>query len=148
MQLQADWQGLLGDAQVYKAMLGGSSIVAVKVLHETDEAADFGQEIAILRSCRHSNIVQFQVHACSCHAHAVHVFTGFARPMHAMTAAPHNPCCSVDHAHVPIGNLRLVLLACYVKVNHPSILHAGRCCKASQRKLAAAALLGLPCSWL
>ena len=47
--------------QVYKAVLGGSSVVAVKVLHETDEAADFGQEIAILRSCRHSNIVQFQV---------------------------------------------------------------------------------------
>lgn len=47
--------------QVYKAVLGGSSLVAVKVLHETEEAANFGHEIAILRACRHSNIVQFQV---------------------------------------------------------------------------------------
>ena len=46
---------------MFKAVLGGASTVAVKVLHDTEEAADFGHEIAILRSCRHSNIVQFQV---------------------------------------------------------------------------------------
>ncbi|KAK9806572.1 hypothetical protein WJX73_003484 [Symbiochloris irregularis] len=57
----SDWElggGAFG--KVYKAVLGGASTVAVKVLHDAEAAADFGHEIAILRSCRHSNIVQFQ----------------------------------------------------------------------------------------
>ena len=47
--------------QVYRAVLSGMTSVAVKVLHEHDEDMNFGREIAILRSCRHSNIVQFLV---------------------------------------------------------------------------------------
>ena len=45
-------------------MLGGSQ-VAAKVLHESD-GGSFAREIAILRSCRHSNIVQFLVRMCQC----------------------------------------------------------------------------------
>ena len=52
---------LWGRPQVYRAMLGGMTQVAVKVLHERDEDISFAREIAILRSCRHSNIVQFLV---------------------------------------------------------------------------------------
>ena len=48
-------------AQVYRAMLGSMTQVAVKVLHESDGDRSFAREIAILRSCRHSNIVQFLV---------------------------------------------------------------------------------------
>ena len=47
--------------QVYKAIRGGSQPVAVKVLHDREEGPDFGQEIALLKACRHSNIVAFQV---------------------------------------------------------------------------------------
>ena len=47
--------------QVYRAVLSGMTSVAVKVLHENDQDVNFGREIAILRSCRHSNIVQFLV---------------------------------------------------------------------------------------
>ena len=50
--------------QVYKAVLGGVQTVAVKMLAgQQDPAAQakFCREVAILRSCRNSNIVQFQV---------------------------------------------------------------------------------------
>ena len=58
-------------------MLGGLTQVAVKVLHERDEDRSFAREIAILRSCRHSNVVQFLVRLqqallvpCTCMAYA------------------------------------------------------------------------------
>lgn len=48
--------------QVYKAFLYGVHPVAVKVFHTQDDVPtdDFWREISILRTCRHSNIVQFQ----------------------------------------------------------------------------------------
>jgi hypothetical protein len=49
--------------QVYKAVLGGVQTVAVKMLGgQQDHAAQvkFCREVAILRSCRASNVVQFQ----------------------------------------------------------------------------------------
>lgn len=46
--------------QVFKAMRSSSQPVAVKILHEHQECPDFGQEIALLKACRHSNIVAFQ----------------------------------------------------------------------------------------
>lgn len=48
--------------QVYKACLYGVHPVAVKVFQTQDDlpADDFWKEISILRTCRHSNIVQFQ----------------------------------------------------------------------------------------
>lgn len=50
-------------AQVYKAFLYGVHPVAVKVFQTQDDvpADDFWREISILRTCRHGNIVQFQV---------------------------------------------------------------------------------------
>lgn len=41
-------------------------MVAVKVLHDAEVGGvNFTREIAILKGCRHSNIVQFQVlHPC------------------------------------------------------------------------------------
>lgn len=50
-------------AQVFKAVRGGVQVVAVKVLHDMGEeqSSNFGHEIAVLKSCRHPNIVQFQV---------------------------------------------------------------------------------------
>ena len=52
-------------AQVFKAVRGGVQFVAVKVLHDLSEeqSSDFGHEIAVLKSCRHPNIVQFQARA-------------------------------------------------------------------------------------
>ncbi len=49
-------------AQVFKAVRGGVQFVAVKVLHDLSEeqSSSFGHEIAVLKSCRHPNIVQFQ----------------------------------------------------------------------------------------
>lgn len=55
------WQKALICLQVYKAMRSSSQPVAVKVLHEDRDCPDFGQEIALLKACRHSNIVAFQV---------------------------------------------------------------------------------------
>lgn len=48
---------------MYKAVLGGVQTVAVKVLQgqEPGEQAKFCREVAILRSCRNSHIVQFLV---------------------------------------------------------------------------------------
>jgi serine/threonine protein kinase len=46
---------------VYKAIRGEVQSVAVKVLKNKEEHATFGREIAILKNCRHPNIVQFQV---------------------------------------------------------------------------------------
>ncbi len=47
---------------MFKAVRGGVQVVAVKVLHDMSEeqSANFGHEIAVLKSCRHPNIVQFQ----------------------------------------------------------------------------------------
>ena len=48
--------------QVFKALRGGVQVVAVKVLHDAEVGGvNFTREIAILKGCRHSNIVQFQV---------------------------------------------------------------------------------------
>ena len=48
--------------QVFKALRGGVQIVAVKLLHDAEVGGmNFVREIAILKGCRHSNIVQFQV---------------------------------------------------------------------------------------
>lgn len=47
--------------QVFKATRGGVQSVAVKVLKNKEDHATFGREIAILKNCRHPNIVQFQV---------------------------------------------------------------------------------------
>ncbi len=54
--------GLIPGAQVFKAVRGGVQFVAVKVLHDLSEeqSSSFGHEIAVLKSCRHPNIVQFQ----------------------------------------------------------------------------------------
>lgn len=50
--------------QVFKALRGGVQVVAVKVLHDAEVGGmNFVREIAILKGCRHSNIVQFQVMA-------------------------------------------------------------------------------------
>jgi hypothetical protein len=47
--------------QVFKALRGGVQVVAVKVLHDAEGGGlSFVREIAILKGCRHSNIVQFQ----------------------------------------------------------------------------------------
>lgn len=48
--------------QVFKALRGGVQVVAVKVLkdEEVGGVASFIREIAILKGCRHTNIVQFQ----------------------------------------------------------------------------------------
>lgn len=47
--------------QVFKALRGGVQTVAVKILHDAELGGDkFVREIAILKGCRHSNIVQFQ----------------------------------------------------------------------------------------
>jgi hypothetical protein len=46
---------------VFKALRGGVQTVAVKILHDAEVGGDkFVREIAILKGCRHSNIVQFQ----------------------------------------------------------------------------------------
>ena len=43
-------------------------MVAVKILHDAEVGSmNFVREIAILKGCRHSNIVQFQV--CSARHH-------------------------------------------------------------------------------
>ncbi len=48
--------------QVFKALRGGVQVVAVKVLHDAEVGGmNFVREIAILKGCRHTNIVQFQV---------------------------------------------------------------------------------------
>eukprot|EP00884_Botryococcus_braunii_P000598 jgi/Botrbrau1/10539/Bobra.7_1s0018.2 len=46
--------------KVYKAIRGEVQNVAIKVLKNKEEHATFGREIAILKNCRHPNIVQFQ----------------------------------------------------------------------------------------
>jgi hypothetical protein len=70
----ADWElGSGAFGKVYKAMRNGSQPVAVKLLHETEEEKDFGNEIAILKNSRHSNIVQFQV--CCCVTHGYQILT-------------------------------------------------------------------------
>lgn len=51
----------LSAVQVFKALRGGVQPVAVKILHDSDVGGvNFVREIAILKGCRHSNIVQFQ----------------------------------------------------------------------------------------
>lgn len=47
---------------MFKALRGGVQVVAVKVLkdEEVGGVASFIREIAILKGCRHTNIVQFQ----------------------------------------------------------------------------------------
>ena len=48
--------------QVFKALRGGVQVVAVKILHDAEVGSfNFVREIAILKGCRHTNIVQFQV---------------------------------------------------------------------------------------
>ena len=43
-------------------------MVAVKILHDAEVGSmNFVREIAILKGCRHSNIVQFQVCCAFCH---------------------------------------------------------------------------------
>ncbi|GAB4814549.1 hypothetical protein N2152v2_001595 [Parachlorella kessleri] len=56
-----DWQlGAGAFGKVYKALRGGVSDVAVKVLlADASEDEDFRREVAILRSCRDSHVVQF-----------------------------------------------------------------------------------------
>ena len=53
--------------QVFKALRGGVQVVAVKVLHDAEVGGmNFVREIAILKGCRHTNIVQFQVQPPVC----------------------------------------------------------------------------------
>ncbi len=47
--------------QVFKATRGEVQPVAVKILKNKEDSSTFGREIAILKNCRHPNIVQFQV---------------------------------------------------------------------------------------
>lgn len=49
------------NAQVYKAMMAGSTLVAVKVVlgQSRKEQERFQREVDILKSLRHTNIVQF-----------------------------------------------------------------------------------------
>ncbi|KAK9839800.1 hypothetical protein WJX81_002595 [Elliptochloris bilobata] len=59
----AEWElGSGAFGKVFKAVRGGVQVVAVKVLHDMSEeqSSKFGHEIAVLKSCRHPNIVQFQ----------------------------------------------------------------------------------------
>ena len=50
--------------QVFKALRGGVQVVAVKLLHDAEVGGmNFVREIAILKGCRHTNIVQFQASA-------------------------------------------------------------------------------------
>ena len=50
--------------QVFRALRGGVQVVAVKVLHDAEAGGlSFVREIAILKGCRHTNIVQFQARA-------------------------------------------------------------------------------------
>ena len=53
-------------AQVYKGMLQGSTSVAVKFVrgHSPKEQARFRNEVGILKSLRHTNVVQVHARAC------------------------------------------------------------------------------------
>jgi serine/threonine protein kinase len=75
-----DWQlGAGGFGTVYKAMRNGVQPVAVKVLGSVNSGlvlksmtpSDFAHEISILRACRDTNVLQFQVGwAAQRHAYA------------------------------------------------------------------------------
>ncbi|BDA50936.1 probable serine/threonine-protein kinase DDB_G0267514 at C-terminar half [Coccomyxa sp. Obi] len=58
----SDWElGAGAFGKVFKALRGGVQTVAVKILHDAEVGGvNFTREIAILKGCRHSNIVQFQ----------------------------------------------------------------------------------------
>ena len=74
-------QGIAIVLQVFKALRGGVQVVAVKVLHDAEVGGmNFVREIAILKGCRHTNIVQFQVSAQSVSALPFQVVTCAAVP--------------------------------------------------------------------